>query len=140
MMGDETKIGKKSWISLEVLILAVVVAISITTTTVLQNSDIADNANSIEQLKDSFNDMNVNLANINVTLDEMLFQTKMKNQLELISMRDRWSAGCMEDHDREWLKVLQEIHPELKQSVIPDVKTIQRNNGFYPSAPLPTMP
>ena len=140
MIVDETKIGKKSLISVEVLILAIVVAISLTTTTVIQNRDITDNAKAIKELTKNFNEMNTNLSNINITLDEMLFQTKMKNQLELISMRDRWSAGCMEDHDREWLKVLQEIHPELKQSVIPDVKTIQRNNGFYPSAPLPTVP
>ena len=126
----ETKVGKRSWVSLEVLILAVLTTITIITTNLKMVEGIDRNAHDIAQLAVGFDTNTQELKKINSILTEMLKTQEVKNAVDIYKLRDRWSASCMSEHDEAWLKILQEFPPSLHHDDVPDLKEIQRKYGF----------
>ena len=79
----------------------------------------------------SVNDTKVELAQINLTLSTMLEESRMAIILNEYKSADRWSASAMTRHDAKWLAILQEFHPELHHSDVPDVRQIQDETGYF---------
>jgi len=86
----------------------------------------------ITTMGETLTSMAINISRVADVLDSMLFEQELANRLREKTMSDRWSAGCMEDHDREWLKFFQNNLPslEIHADDLPDVRGIQRANGF----------
>ena len=72
------------------------------------------------------------LDKLQLTMDELLYQRRLETEISSLTMLDRWSAGCMEDHDHDWLQLLQKLFPEVKlhKSDLPDIRAIQKDNGY----------
>lgn len=128
------KIDKKSLISLEVAILSIVLAISITGTWIRMELGLKDNTNDITTLANkvdsNYEKTSQELVKINTILTKMLTAQEVQNGINIYKLRDRWTAGMMETHDDVWLSILQEYHPELRHEDVPDVPAIQRRYGF----------
>ena len=128
------KIDKRSLISLEVTILAIVLAISITGTWIRMELGLKYNTNDIialsEKVDGNYQQTSKELKSINNILTKMLTAQEVQNGINIYKLRDRWTAGMMSEHDESWLSILQEFHPELHHDDVPDVSDIQRKFGF----------
>ena len=170
MNEEEIKIGKKSWIPLETLVSAIVIACALTAIVIRgevrgnQNADdlkdlkkahaIEFHALKMQQAKD-INDLRIQIGtyaettksrldSIQTTMDELLFQRRLDvallDEKTATAMRDRWSLGCMSDHDKWWLKELQRLFAIISEVIgvdvsihadrLPPLKKIQSDNGF----------
>ena len=137
-MSDENtpdvKLSKKSWISVESMITVLIMAVAITGTwfriEVKSDQNKKDIIEINEKLGSYVEQTTAELTKINATLTEMLIETRIKNELASVQMRDRWTSEMMEDYSVAWLSLLQGYHPEMKHSDIPSVKETQRLNGF----------
>lgn len=143
----EIKVGKKSWVSVEVLIVAIATAFGIATALVriemtakTQNEALtaqrdafnqykSEQAKEMSEMRGEFNEMarqlTVKFSEISDTLDEMLFESRVNNELSQIRMGDRWTAQMQAELQNEWYEMISVIHPELKHSSLPDIRTIQ---------------
>ena len=80
------------------------------------------------------------LARVADTLDRMVFEQEVSNRLQKQKLLDRWSAGCMEDHDLKWSAIIRPIfkqigdHLDLDLTIntedLPDIRAIQKKNGY----------
>ena len=170
MNEEEIKIGKKSWIPLETLVSAIVIACALTAIVIRGEIRGNQNAEDLTALRKShatelhemkmqqsndINDLRVEirayvkstdrqLDTISNTLTDLLSQRLRESDraevLAQVTMRDRWSLGCMSDHDKWWLKELQELFAVISEAIgveitfhadrLPPLRQIQKNNGF----------
>ena len=170
MDQEETKIGKKSWIPIETLVSAVFIACALTAIVIRGEIRGNQNANDLAGLKKAhavefhemkmqqakdINDLRVqirtyaettkvSLDGIQMTVEDLLFQRRLELALRdekmISAMRDRWSLGCMSDHDKWWLKELQKLFGIISEALgidltihadqLPPLKEIQKANGF----------
>jgi hypothetical protein len=123
---------KKSWITVQSLISAVIMSIALTGTWIRVDNRTAANAEAIVELNARFTDYvektTISLDTINATLTEMLVEARIKNEIAGLEMSDRWTSEMMESFSADWLEVLQEYHPEMKHSNVPNVKDTQREH------------
>ena len=144
---NDTVVGKRSWVSIDILIVAVLTAIGIATALVriemtskthdaaLEAQRIAleeykaHQAEELAEMRGEFNEMYRTLTDkfgeISGTLNDMLFESRVNNELSAMRMGDRWTAQMQEDLQNEWFEMISIIHPELRHSKLPDIREIQ---------------
>ena len=131
-MTDEadTKIGKKSFISLEIFVMAVVMVFSLAMTWNSLNNSIEDNAKSIVSLETQMQNNTTELKCIGDTLNDMLIESRINNELSKERMGDRWTASMEEEMWRNLSDYMRKFHPDFTMSSIPTVRDIQKQYGF----------
>ena len=126
----ETKIGKKSFISLEIFVMAVVMVASLVMTWNSLNKSIESNARSIVSLQTQMQNNTAELKCIGDTLNDMLIESRINNELSKERMGDRWTASMEEEMLRNLANYMRKFHPEFTMSSLPTVRDIQAQYGF----------
>ena len=131
-MAEETevKIGKKSFISLEIFIMAVVMVFSLAMTWSSLNNSIEDNAKSIVSVQTQMKNNTAELKDIGDTLNSMLIESRINNELSKERMGDRWTASMEEEMWRNMSDYIRKFHPEFTMNGLPTVRDIQKQYGF----------
>ena len=132
--GSDLKITKWSFIPLETLVAAVIMAVALTGIWIRGEVRSDQNTEDIASLKVRLEEYaegtTIELIRINKTLGEMLVQDRIKNELAAVKMGDRWTSHMQEEYSHKWLEVIQEYHPDLKLSDLPTVIETQEKFGF----------
>lgn len=61
------------------------------------------------------------------TLNKMLVEARIKNELDAVRMGDRWTAGMMDTRSDDIYDIMKKYHPELTREDFKSIKTIQRD-------------
>ena len=95
----------------------------------------------IEQMQVTLTSIEGSMKIIADNLQPFILERELQLRMQSDVMRDRWSAGCMGDHDLWWLKELQEIFGQISDAIgvelhlsaddLPPIREIQQNRGFY---------
>jgi len=131
----DAQITKKSWVQLETLVAAVIMAGGITATWIRGEIRGQQNKQAISdvraELKIYAQTTKDRLTGIEDTLDEMLFQTRLKNEMDAIRMGDRWTSAMQQDLQDQWYDLIKRLHPEaeFEHGELPNIKDIQSRNA-----------
>ena len=126
----ETKISKRSFVSVEIFILAVVMVGSLVGTWNSLNNSIQKNSANIEYLTRELSALSVGMVKIEETLTNMLIESRVQNELTKAQIGDRWTAAMEERLQARWKEIIKTQHPSIKRTDFPDVREIQGEFGF----------
>ena len=88
------------------------------------------NSSDIASLQTQMSMFAKELHSVNATLNQMLVESRVQNELTKERMGDRWTAAMEEEMCQNLLEYLRKFHPEVSVRSIPSVRDIQKKYGF----------
>ncbi len=129
--GEEgVKVGKKSFISLEIFIMALTTVAALVVMWSNLDNALKKNSADIAALQTQISLFSQELRDVNVTLNKMLVESRVQNELTTERMGDRWTAGMEEEMFNFLIDYLRGFHPEIRIKDVLSVRDIQRKYGF----------
>ena len=90
----------------------------------LVQSDFKQNIK-IEAMGETLNSVSGSVASMEGTLTKMVFEQALANQIALLRIGDRWTAGMQVELQEKWFNMMEAVVPELDHNQLPDVRQIQ---------------
>jgi len=126
----DTKLGKKSFISLEIFVMALTTVVALVIMWSNLDNALQKNSSDIASLRTQVHLFATELQTVNSTLNKMLVESRVQNELTKERMGDRWTASMEEELWRNMADYMRGFHPEFSTRGLPTVRDIQKQYGF----------